>query len=380
MGAGKSVIDENRIKDILSNAGINSSDITEIIKEINNTTIKTIKQKIDAVKKVSSEEYENGERFIDIYPNYSEYNLPSWVINNIEEAKVIGNSKKTVIIPDGRRYQLNNTLNHLSGGAWTYFSNSVFNSTYKTSGSDSFAHKIRKIHPTPKPPQLMRDIIEFFTKENELVFDYFMGVGGSLLGAGISNRRAIGIELNPTYIEAYKAAAAEIGCPEFRCVEGDCLEILNDSSKMNELLRNEQISLVLIDPPYGNMMSREKTGADIKVYGNVATPFTNSDKDFGNLELCDFFEKLKKSVELILPYVKIKGHVVVFIKDLQPYKKQTNLLHAEIVNKLNEIPEINYKGLKIWADQTAKLFPYGYPFSFVANQIHQYILIFRKEK
>lgn len=380
MGAGKSVIDENRIKDILSNAGINSSDITEIIKEINNTTIKTIKQKIDAVKKVSSEEYENGKRFIDIYPNYSEYNLPSWVINNIEEAKVIGNSKKTVIIPDGRRYQLNNTLNHLSGGAWTYFSNSVFNSTYKTSGSDSFAHKIRKIHPTPKPPQLMRDIIEFFTKENELVFDYFMGVGGSLLGAGISNRRAIGIELNPTYIEAYKAAAAEIGCPEFRCVEGDCLEILNDSSKMNELLRNEQISLVLIDPPYGNMMSREKTGADIKVYGNVATPFTNSDKDFGNLELCDFFEKLKKSVELILPYVKIKGHVVVFIKDLQPYKKQTNLLHAEIVNKLNEIPEINYKGLKIWADQTAKLFPYGYPFSFVANQIHQYILIFRKER
>ena len=341
MGAGKSVIDENRINEILSNAGINSNDITEIIKEINNTTIKIIKQKIDAAQKVPSEEYENGERFIDIYPNYSEYNLPSWVINNIEEAKVIGNSKKTVIIPDGRRYQLNNTLNHLSGKAWTYFSNSVFNSTYKTSGSDSFAHKIRKIHPTPKPPQLMRDIIEFFTKENELVFDYFMGVGGSLLGAGISNRRAIGIELNPTYIEAYKAAAAEIGCPEFGCVEGDCLEILNNSSKMNELLGNEQISLVLIDPPYGNMMSREKTGADIKVYGNVATPFTNSDKDFGNLELCDFFEKLKKSVELILPYVKIKGHVVVFIKDLQPYKKQTNLLHAEIVNKLNEIPEIN---------------------------------------
>ena len=45
----------------------------------------------------------------------------------------------------------------------------------------------------------------------------------------------------------------------------------------------------------------------------------------------------------------------------------------------NEIENIQYKGLKIWADQTSKLFPYGYPFSFVANQIHQYILIFRKE-
>ena len=149
---------------------------------------------------------------------------------------------------------------------------------------------------------------------------------------------------------------------------------------MSDILGDEKISLVLIDPPYGNMMSREKTGADIKVYGNVATPFTDSDKDFGNLELSIFFDKLKESVEAVLPYVKKRGHVVIFIKDLQPSGKETNLLHAQIVDRLNEIENLNYKGLKIWADQTAKLFPYGYPFSFVANQIHQYILVFRKEK
>lgn len=380
MGTRKSVLDEEKIINILSEAGISSDNTDNIIKELNATVLKIIKQKINESTPKIDDAYESGNFFLEIYPDYTDFNLPSWIIQNIEDAKVIGNSKKTVILPDGRRYQLNNTLNHLSGGAWTYFSNSVFNSAYKTAGTDSFAHKIRKIHPTPKPPQLMRDIIEFFTKENELVFDYFMGVGGSLLGAGVSNRKAIGIDLNPIYIETYKAAAAEIGCPEFECVEGDCLEILSNKSKMTSLLNDEKISLVLIDPPYGNMMSREKTGADIKVYGNVATPFTNSEKDFGNLELNDFFEKLKKSVELVIPYIKTKGHIVVFIKDLQPCKKNTNLLHSEIINKLNEIPNINYKGLKIWADQTAKLFPYGYPFSFVANQIHQYILIFRKEK
>lgn len=72
-------------------------------------------------------------------------------------------------------------------------------------------------------------------------------------------------------------------------------------------------------------------------------------------------------------------YIVIFIKDMQPHKKETNLLHAEIIKRINEIENIQYKGLKIWADQTSKLFPYGYPFSFVANQIHQYILIFRKE-
>ena len=378
MSTNKSVLDIEVISKKFSDAGI--EDYESIVKEIETQINKTIKQKLKDQQPYVNEDYEKGETFSSVYPEYDLNKLPSWIVENIERARVIGNSKKTIILADGRKYQLNNTLNHMSGGEWTYFINSVINTAYKTSGEDSFAHKIRKIHPTPKPPQLMRDIIQFFTKENELVFDYFMGVGGTLLGAGICGRRAIGIDLNANYIEAYKMAAKEIGVPEFKCIEGDCLKFLSDKAEMSNILNGEEISLVLIDPPYGNMMSREKTGADIKVYGNVATPFTDSDKDFGNLELDCFFNSLKESVEKILPYVKKRGHVVIFIKDLQPIGKNTNLLHAEIVNKLNEIPNLNYKGMKIWADQTAKLFPYGYPFSFVANQIHQYILIFRKEK
>lgn len=378
MSTNKSILDIEVISKKLSEAGITNYE--SIIKDIESQVNKIIKQKIKETQSYVNESYENGEDFTLVYPDYDLNKLPSWVVENIDKAKIIGNSKKTVILADGRKYQLNNTLNHMSGGEWTYFINSVTNTAYKTSGEDSFAHKIRKIHPTPKPPQLMRDIIQFFTKENELVFDYFMGVGGTLLGAGVCSRRAIGIDLNPKYIDAYKLAAKEINVPEFKCVEGDCLEILSDRNKMTNLLNGEDISLVLLDPPYGNMMSREKTGADIKVYGNVATPFTNSSKDFGNLELDCFFDNLKKSVEKVLPYVKKKGHVVIFIKDLQPNGKNTNLLHAEIINKMNEIEILNYKGLKIWVDQTTKLFPYGYPFSFVANQIHQYILVFRKEK
>lgn len=378
MSTAKSILNKDNLKKLLTEAGI--SDVETIIKDIENQVNKSLKQKIKDAQPYISDSYNDGESFLETYPNYEVSKLPSWVVESIDSARVIGNSKQTVILPDGRKYQLNNTLNHMNGSEWTYFTNSVINTTYKTTGEDSFAHKIRKIHPTPKPPQLMRDIIEFFTKENELVFDYFMGVGGTLLGAGVCGRKAIGIDLNPVYIDAYKRAAKEIGVQEFKCIEGDCLEVLSDEKMMYSILGEDQISLVLLDPPYGNMMSREKTGADIKVYGNVATPFTNSDKDFGNLELESFFNCLKESVEKVMPYIKKRGHIVVFIKDLQPDGKNTNLLHAQIIDKLNEIQNLHYKGMKIWADQTAKLFPYGYPFSFVANQIHQYILVFRKEK
>jgi len=374
----KQYINKELIAEELRQAGI--LDCEEIVTGFEKEFVALYKKRIKSLLPYQSEEYDTAESFFNYYSNYSLELLPSWVVENLDNARIVGNAKQTVMLADGRKYQLNNSLNHLSGGEWTYFINSVINTAYKTSGEDSYAHKIRKIHPTPKPPQLMRDIITFFTKEKELVFDYFMGVGGSLLGAALSNRKAIGIELNEKYIDAYKQAAASLNLPIYKTINADCMEFMSNEQKMQQLLTDEKISLVLIDPPYGNMMSRKKTGADIAVYGNVATPFTDSDKDFGNLEIEDFYKQLKASVELIMPYMKIKGHVVLFIKDLQPDKHSTNLLHARIVEVINEISGLNYKGMKIWADQTAKLYPYGYPFSFVANQIHQYILIFRKEK
>ena len=149
---------------------------------------------------------------------------------------------------------------------------------------------------------------------------------------------------------------------------------------MDTLLGGEKIQLFLIDPPYSNMMSREKTGASIGKYGQQATPFTSSEADLGNMTKPDFLEALKRSVQYVLEYLEKEAYVVVFIKDMQPSKKTINLLHADVIYKLNEIPKLHYKGMKIWADNSAKLYPYGYPFSFVANQIHQYILVFRKEK
>ncbi len=324
--------------------------------------------------------YEDATPFLSVYPDYDLLLLPRWVKENISNARVYGNQKKGIILEDGRKFHLNNTLNDLTGKEWTYFINSVFSTHYPTRGIESYAHEIRKMHPTPKPPQLMRDIISFFTKENELVIDTFMGVGGTLLGAALCNRRAAGIDLNQSYIDVYNQAAASLSLPQFPTLCGDSLQVLTDEKQMKLLLNNEIANLLLIDPPYANMMSKVKTGGDIAIYGNKATPFTNSNKDLGNMTYNKFLSTLKNHIEMTLPYIKVKGHVVVLVKDLQPKKKELHMLHADMAYTLNEIASLQYRGMKIWADTSTKLYPYGYPFSFVANQIHQYILIFRKEK
>lgn len=331
-------------------------------------------------KPIAIEQYEGGIPFFSVYPNYDIEGLPSWLRPHINEARLFGESKQMVVLRDGTKYQLNNPLNDLSGGEWLKFTNSVESTWYPTTGAESYAHSIRKIHPTPKPPQLMQGIIEFFTKENESVLDCFMGVGGSLLGAALCNRSAVGIDLNSDYIETYKIAAKELRLTEMPTACGDSLEVLKRKDVLLALNGNRRFSLVLVDPPYGNMMSRPKTGGDIGRYGKESTPFTSFQNDLGNMSYGDWLSSLTQSIEFCLPLLRKKGHIVIFIKDLQPVKKQANLLHADIVNAINNIPNVYYKGLKIWADKSAKLFPYGYPFSFVANQTHQYILFFRKEK
>mgnify|MGYP003504525351 FL=1 len=50
------------------------------------------------------------------------------------------------------------------------------------------------------------------------------------------------------------------------------------------LTKGLPISLFLIDPPYSNMMSKEKTGADISIYGKTATPFSELSADLGNMD------------------------------------------------------------------------------------------------
>jgi 16S rRNA G966 N2-methylase RsmD len=379
----KLVINEEVLKEYLSSLGIeevHSDLLSGLLKELESKAkeqakIKKNKNRIkandDAKAHVSAESVLSKDE-IDA--------LPSWVKKEIKDSVIIGNSGDVIQVPDGRKYHRKNKLNDLPGGQWTFFLNSVINTRFPTNGVEAYAHDIRKIHPSPKPPQLMRDIIEFFTKENEVVLDYFMGVGGTLIGASLCNRNAIGIDLNQKYIDSYKEANKALGLKEQVTLRGDSIQLLKDRKEMSDLLKNQKASLVLIDPPYGDMLAREKTGEAIKKNQDSSpTPFTDLATDLGNMEIDEFFPIFKESIKDSMKFLKSRGHIVVFMKDLQPSKTSPNLLHSRVIEDLAEIDGLKYLGMKIWADQGVNLYPYGYPFAFVSNQIHQYIMIFRMD-
>jgi site-specific DNA-methyltransferase (adenine-specific) len=58
-----------------------------------------------------------------------------------------------------------------------------------------------RIHPTEKPIDLMRYMIQTYTQEGEIVFDGYMGSGTTAIAAIKENRRFLGAELSKKYYE-----------------------------------------------------------------------------------------------------------------------------------------------------------------------------------
>lgn len=69
----------------------------------------------------------------------------------------------------------------------------------------------RSIHPTQKPVALMEYLIKTYTNEGDVVLDFTMGSGTTLVAAKNLNRKAIGIETQEKYCEiAVKRLAQDV--------------------------------------------------------------------------------------------------------------------------------------------------------------------------
>lgn len=223
----------------------------------------------------------------------------------------------------------------------------------------------------------MRDIILFFTKRGQWILDPFAGVGGTLLGASLCDpfRKAVGIDLNAAYVSAYKDVCKSEGLLSQRMLCGDARDMLSFSE-----IKKREFDLILTDPPYSNLMSRNKNGQKKKLYGrNDATPFSTSPKDLGNVPYEDFLEQLRDILGIGVSKLKNKKYLIVFCRDLQPTSENAYLLHADVIQAIRQIPGMVYRGMRIWHDPSVDLYPFGYPYAFVMNQMHQYVLVFRKE-
>ncbi|MCL6589655.1 MAG: site-specific DNA-methyltransferase [Firmicutes bacterium] len=277
---------------------------------------------------------------------------------------------------------MENRLNDLNGSQWLYWTNTIYETSFPPDGT----HRLRKNHGAMKPPELMAEIIRFFTKAGELVLDPFAGVGGTLLGAELADRQAIGIEINPAWYEIYQQLRLDFKKANGKLVPANLLGngvgsnitaqmTLGDCLKTMPELEPESVAAVITDPPYG--WRHGATGFKSE------TNFRMNSEEKGDIGNCggysEYLSKLKKFGAEAYRVLKPGRYLVMMIGD-RFIQGEYLPLGVLVAMNMREVG-FRWKGIRIWWNKATQrpLRPYAVKNCFIPNITHQNIIILRKE-
>lgn len=275
-----------------------------------------------------------------------------------------------------------NSLNDLTGKEWLPETKSYL--YQKGLGADSPEAQIEKLHPAPYSFQDIGHLIRFFTKEGMSVLDPFGGVGSTAKACEVDNRICTSIELSRQWHDlSIKRLETEVGegtSKKHNFINGDsCRELLN--------LQNDSFDFMVTSPPYWGILNKQDQKVKKnRVANNLETKYSDSDNDLGNITDYDYFlETLVNKIFLqCARVIKDKKYMTIIVSDFRDGSDFISF-HSDLIYKLNKtaIPgggTLKLQGTKILIQNHKSLLPYGYPFAYVENIHHQYILIFRKER
>lgn len=270
-----------------------------------------------------------------------------------------------------------NQLNDLSSTEWIKETVSVWNQ--RGLGAKHQDAQIERKHPAPFSFTDVGRLIRFFTKAGETVLDPFVGIGSSLKACAIDGRNGIGFELNPEYVALTEERLEKesLGLFNQSCRQS---ALAGDSRKLVNQLEENSIDFVVTSPPYWNILHKEdhKANQERKANG-LDTKYSESNLDIGNIrDYKEFLEQVASILGSCGKALKPKKYMAVIVSDFRDKAKYV-MFHADLAEALYEY-SFEIRGITILAQRHKRVFPYGYPFSFVPNIHHQYILIMQNCK
>lgn len=297
----------------------------------------------------------------------------SQFINHLPRKQLVTTVSEEISIPTGKK--LNNALNNLSAKDWVKETISVF--VQRGLGANHKDAQIEKQHPAPFSFQDIARLIVFFTKKGGLVLDPFVGVGSTLKACAYTGRQGVGIELNQMFVDLCKKRMVEE-------VQGDFLHEVNqevihgDASQVLRLIPDEKFDFVVTSPPYWNILKKiDHKATQERVERNLPTDYGNDARDPSNAKTYeDFIERLCDIMGEVVRTLKRRKYVCIVVSDFR-HKDDYYMFHCDLANRLRQ-HELKLKGITILYQKFKRIFPYGYPYSYVPNIHHQYILIMQR--
>lgn len=272
------------------------------------------------------------------------------------------------------KYDLRNQLNDLDGKEWLKLTKSFLLSEKCADDKDAFNH------PAPFLIKDIEKLISMFTKKNMVVLDPFVGSGTTIIAASNLERKSIGIDLSEEYRQLAIERIRKKQIPEnlYNYYTGD-------SNKIIDSLSN--VDYIVTSPPYHNILKNNSKGirkdSSHKGYRSGTRQgveyYSDNSYDLGNQDNYNKFLEMFRSI-MVKAYsiLNDRKYCSIIMSDFTVNKKEV-CVQADIVNLMEEIG-YEFVGTIILLQDNKPLYPFGYPYAFKINHMHQNIMNFKKDK
>jgi DNA modification methylase len=295
---------------------------------------------------------------------------------DVDQAEIEAVKRLVLLDADSSiRVDPRNRLNDLPGKYWIQETKSVWRQK-GLGASHDHAH-YEKLHPAPFSFQDVARLVRFFTKAEQQVLDPFVGIGSTLKACAYLRRIGTGVELSPHWADlARRRLAAEtLNANTQRVIVGDIRDQI-------ATFADDTYDFVVTSPPYWSILHKTKDyKAQDRIRQGLAHKYSESNRDLGNIpEYEDFVEELARIFVALAPKLRHKQYMAIVVSDFK-HGRRFYPFHSDLYGAIERLTErFELHGITILEQTHKALKPYGYPYSYVPNVHHQYILILRRVK
>jgi len=265
-----------------------------------------------------------------------------------------------------------NKLNELTGKEWIQETKTVWRQ--RGLGANHEHTKYEKLHPAPFSFQDVARLIRFFTKRDMLVLDPFCGVGSTLKACALEGRRGLGIELSPRWAELARLRLKE-EVPDDSKQHVWCIDV----REAIERIEDESVDFIVTSPPYWSILNKrpDHKTKKVRLDRGLVQNYSDDEKDLGNIaDYTEFLDTLASIFEDLASKLRPGAYCAIIVSDFK-HGPRFYPFHSDLYSRIDE-KCLALQGIICLEQPHKSLYPYGYPYAYVPNIHHQYILIFRR--
>ncbi len=302
--------------------------------------------------------------------------MTNFLDSSTSPAHSLGTKDDAALDADSRKVDPRNKLNDLSSTEWVAETVSVW--AQKGLGARHPDTRIERQHPAPFSFTDVGRLIRFFTKAGAVVLDPFVGIGSTLKACALHGRRGIGFELNEEYVTlTHERLLSEVG---FAAIEHSQIIQCGDARILTQELPTDSIDFVVTSPPYWNILHKEDHKArQERIQRKLDTRYSDDPRDLGNIgDYASFLSDLAGVLGECGRALKPRKYMAVIVSDFRDGPRYITF-HSHLAEALQD-HSLELRGLTILHQRQKRIFPYGYPYAYVPNIHHQYVLILQNAK